>query len=366
MGERHAAVEELVAPMAPNGAFWKERRVLLTGHTGFKGAWLAVWLRRLGARVTGFALPAETEPSLWRALGADLVEREHLADLGDRTAVREAVAAADPEIVVHMAAQALVRRSYAQPVETFAANLMGTVHLLDALREARSLRAALIVTTDKVYANTEQGRDFVEDDPLGGHDPYSASKAAAEMATASYAAAFFEPRGVAVATARAGNVIGGGDWSEDRLVPDVWRAAASGETVALRNPQATRPWQHVVEPLAGYLRFVEALAGLEGIPRALNFGPLPGDQATVSDVAEAMARALGAPAAWRADPGPAPREMQLLSLDPARAATALGWRPRLGCSEAIEWTADWYSAHKRGTDPHALCLAQIEAYETLS
>jgi CDP-glucose 4,6-dehydratase len=351
--------------VAPNDSFWAGRRVLLTGHTGFKGAWMAVWLQRLGARVTGFALPADGGPNLWRELDPGILEHEFLNDLADRRALQATIAAANPEVVIHMAAQSLVRRSYAQPVETFATNLMGTVHLLNALREAPDLRAALIVTTDKVYVNNNQGRDFCEDDPLGGHDPYSASKAAVEIATASFAASFFEPHQVAVATARAGNVIGGGDWSEDRLVPDVWRAAVRGETLALRSPDATRPWQHVIEPLAAYLLYVEALASGRDVPRALNIGPLPGDQATVGKVAEAMATALGGDSAWRRDERPAPPEMQLLSLDPGRAMASLPWHPRLSCAQAIAWSAEWYSRHRQGTAPLELCRAQIQAYEEL-
>ena len=352
--------------MRPEGDFWKGRRVLLTGHTGFKGAWAAVWLRRLGARTTGFALPADTDPSLWNEAGAGLLDDEHIGDLADREAVQAAVERARPEIVLHMAAQSLVRRSFARPVETFATNLMGTVHLLDALRDVDGLRAVLVITTDKVYANSGQGRDFVEDDPLGGHDPYSASKAAAEIAAASFAGAFFEAAGGPVATARAGNVIGGGDWSEDRLIPDVWRAAAEGKAVALRNPEATRPWQHVVEPIAGYLAFAEALARGADVPRALNFGPLPGEAVTVSQVAEAMGEALGAGRLWRKDDMPAPPEMKRLSLDPSRAIEALGWRPRLSCAEAVRWSARWYSARERGDEPLQLCQAQIEEYEALA
>lgn len=346
-------------------SFWKDRHVLLTGHTGFKGAWAAVWLKRLGARVTGFALPSETQPSLWQEVGRGLLEHEVLADLANPEAVSLAVKASRPEIVLHMAAQSLVRRSYTRPVETFATNVMGTVHLLDALRAADRLRAILVVTTDKVYANSDDGRDFVEGDPLGGHDPYSASKAAAELAAASYAASFFRDAGVAVATARAGNVIGGGDWSEDRLVPDVWRAASRGEAVMLRNPAATRPWQHVVEPLAGYLRYLEALAQRRDVPLALNFGPLPGECATVAHVAEALAKALGAKTAWTRDDGPQPPEMNLLSLDPSKAIASLPWRPRLRCAEAVEWTARWYSQSEMGADPTDLCQSQIEQYEAL-
>ena len=362
MGRWRAALEDVVT--APDREFWEGRRVLLTGHTGFKGAWMAVWLHRLGAQVTGFALAPEGEPNLWREIGNRLAVREVVGDLADREALRSLVADLRPSIVIHMAAQSLVRRSYAQPVETFAANLMGTVNLLDALKDRPELEAALMVTTDKVYANLDEGRDFVEEDPLGGHDPYSASKAAAEIATKSYAESFF--RDVPVATARAGNVVGGGDWSEDRLIPDVWRAIRHGKPLVLRHPEATRPWQHVVDALSGYLLYLEALATKNELPRALNFGPLPGQSATVGEVAEITARALGAERGWIQDEAAGPREMKLLSLDPSKAMNVLAWRPRLHCYDAIGWTAEWYSRHQKGEDPLALCLDQIDHYEALS
>ena len=352
--------------MNPDASFWEGRRVLLTGHTGFKGAWASVWLGRLGARVTGLALPPATEPSLWRSIGAGLIEDEIVAEIEDLDAVRAAVRRARPNLVLHMAAQSLVQRSYAEPVRTFATNVLGTVHLLDALRECDDVEAILVVTTDKVYANNDQGRDFLEQDPLGGHDPYSASKAATEMAAASYAASFLGPRGVALATARAGNVIGGGDWSDDRLIPDVWRAAQRGDAVTLRYPEATRPWQHVLEPLAGYFLYLEAMAGPTPVPAALNFGPPVGAAATVARVAEIMAEALGAPTAWRRDEAESPPEMKLLSLDPSLAIETLGWRPRLSCEEAVRWSARWYAQREAGLDPLQLCRSQIEAYEALS
>jgi CDP-glucose 4,6-dehydratase len=352
--------------MSPDPGFWRDRRVLLTGHTGFKGAWASVWLARLGARVTGLSLAPDTEPSLWGGMGSGLIDEAIVGDIRDPGIVRDAVARARPSVVLHMAAQSLVRRSYAEPVETFATNVMGTVHLLEALRTCDGLDAILVVTTDKVYANANQGRDFVEADPLGGHDPYSSSKAAAEIATASYAASFFAPRGTRVATARAGNVIGGGDWAPDRLIPDVWRAAKRGEAVTLRHPDATRPWQHVLEPLAGYFLYLEAMARRRDVPAALNFGPPAGAAATVASVAEAMAGALGAPTAWRRDEAPAPPEMKLLSLDPSRAMETLGWRPRLSSEEAVQWSARWYAEHDKGAQPLRLCQAQLEAYEALA
>jgi len=365
VGKRPAAVEDLVTPpAAPAAGFWRGRRVLLTGHTGFKGAWAALWLRRAGAEVHGFALPPEGEPSLWRALGGDVVAGETIGDLRDADAVRRAVAAAQPELVLHMAAQPLVRRGYRDPAGTFAANILGTVHLLDALRTVEGLRAALVVTTDKVYADPGTPRPFVEDDALGGTDPYSASKAAAELVSRSFAASFFEPRGVAVATARAGNVIGGGDWAEDRLVPDLWRAARTGEPLRLRAPESTRPWQHVLDALAGYLVFLEALATRPEIPRALNFAPLPGEEMTASGLAEVVGPALGY-SGWRSDEGEHPAERPNLALDSALARSSLGWVPRLPQREAARWTADWYADFAAGAPARALCEAQIATYEAL-
>lgn len=358
-------MEELVIQAAPDPAFWAGRRVLLTGHSGFKGAWASLWLDRLGAEVHGVALAPDTDPSLWRDVGAGLLASETLCNINDRGALYGAIEAIQPELVIHMAAQALVRRGYSMPVETIATNALGTAHLLEALREVNGLRAALIVTTDKVYANHGESRDFVESDRLGGHDPYSASKAAAELITQSYAASFFDPRGVPVATARAGNVVGGGDWSEDRLVPDLWRAAQGGVPLILRSPGATRPWQHVLEPLAGYLLYVEALAQDDGVPRALNFGPLPGAPLTVAEVAEEMAKALGFEQPWRQAEGEHPPEMQWLSIDPALAGETLGWRPHLESAATIEWTARWYDRYRRGARARSLCLDQIQQYEAI-
>lgn len=350
----------------PDPSFWQNRRVLLTGHTGFKGAWSALWLRSLGAEVHGFALAPDTEPSLWSEAGQGVLAGETIGDLADLEALRRAIAAARPQIVIHMAAQALVRRSYADPVGTVRTNALGTVHLLDALRDSGELEAVLVVTTDKVYSNADAGRDFVEGDPLGGHDPYSASKAAAELLARSYAVSFFDPVAVPVATARAGNVIGGGDWSEDRLVPDIWRAARAGRALLLRAPEATRPWQHVLEPLAGYLSYVETLVRDPETPRALNFGPFPGRPVTVAEVAGAVGKALGLDRPWQRDEGQHPPEMKLLSLDPSLARDAIGWEPRLGDEETVAWTGRWYAAHAKGADALGLCLEQIRQYQALA
>lgn len=356
-------MENLGLTCNPQPEFWAHQRVLLTGHTGFKGSWLSLWLERLGAAVTGFSLPPETDPSLFALLQPFARHESLFGDVRDLSAVRAAVATARPTVAIHMAAQPLVRRSYREPVETFAANVMGTVHLLDALRGAPDLKAVLVITTDKVYLNRDTGRDFVEDDPLGGDDPYSGSKAGAEMAVRSYAASFFRSVGVPVATARAGNVIGGGDWSEDRLVPDIWRAARAGRPLELRNPNATRPWQHVLDPLRGYLMFIEKMAsGAAGVPPALNFGPFPSETFTVGDIVAAVSETMGAGRDWVQAKGPQPHEMKLLSLDPSAAKAALGWEPRLPPRDTLKWTAAWYRAFDEGKRARDITVGQIADY----
>jgi CDP-glucose 4,6-dehydratase len=347
-------------------AFWRDRRVLLTGHTGFKGAWLALWLKEMGAKVFGLALPPDTEPALFSLLQPMSGLCSRMADIRDPEAVAAAVDEACPSIVIHMAAQALVRRSYRLPVETLCTNIMGTAYLLDRLRTADELKAVLVVTTDKVYRNNGGRHPFSENDPLGGADPYSASKAAAELLVASMAASFFAAKGVAVATARAGNVIGGGDWSEDRLIPDLWRAVRAGEPLRLRNPEATRPWQHVLEPLSGYLGYVALLAGEADVPSALNFGPAADDVLTVAEVAETMLVAMNSTQRWVTAAEPQPEEAQFLTIDPALATSSIGWRPRLNASEALQWTAEWYQAVANGADPRQATLKQIHRYEALS
>ncbi len=342
--------------------FWRGRRVLLTGHTGFKGAWLALWLRRLGAEVTGLALAAEPESLAARlpALPGSAV------DLNDRAAVEAAVVAARPEVVLHLAAQALVRRGYADPVATYATNLMGTAHLLAALDRAPDLKAVVIATTDKVYANKEDGRRFVESDPLGGHDPYSASKACTEILAASWRGSFLAARGVGLATGRAGNVIGGGDRGQDRLVPDFFRALESNRPLRIRNPNSVRPWQFVLEPLEGYLRLAEAVAAdSAGAPEAVNFGPHAGGAVPVRALIETLIRATGA-GSWEPDGEPGPHEAGLLELESAFAEQRLGWRPRLDLPTALAWTAQWWRDARAGAAPEALCLAQIARFEELA
>ncbi|MBE9554450.1 MAG: CDP-glucose 4,6-dehydratase, partial [Proteobacteria bacterium] len=312
-----------------NPEFWQGRRVLLTGHTGFKGGWAALWLARLGAEVHGLSLEPESEPNLFAILGDWSAISSRIGDIRDRETLRRTVADARPEIVIHMAAQALVRRSYREPGETTDTNVMGTVNLLDALRGADGLMAVLVVTSDKVYENREDGHAMSETDPLGGDDPYSASKAAAEIVTAAMTRSFFEEYGVPVATARSGNVIGGGDFSEDRLVPDLWRAGRASRPLVLRYPLATRPWQHVLDPVNGYLAYIEKLAAGACDRRALNFGPDNAETMTVAAVAEQMMEHLGMEHTWEQDTGKHPKEKQTLTLDASLAADAIGWRPAL-------------------------------------
>ena len=353
---------EGVALRKPDAAFWRGRRVLLTGHTGFKGGWAALWLRELGAEVFGLALAPDTEPNLHKLARIGEFIPGGIGDIRDACAVDAAIAAARPHIVLHMAAQPLVRRSVREPVDTFDVNVMGTARLLDALRGVDGVEAILVVTTDKVYENPERGDKFRESDPLGGHDPYSASKAAAEIVVSSYARTYFNERGIPLATARGGNVIGGGDFSEDRLVPDIYRAMKSDEPLVLRNPDATRPWQHVLDCLCGYLVYAEALAKGENPPRALNFGPSGGAETPVSTLADAMREAFGLAGGWTIAKGPQPREMKLLSLDCAAAKAALGFSDKLVGHAAVDATAQWYLALERGADMRAETARAIRDY----
>lgn len=350
--------------MAPvNAAFWRGKRVLLTGHTGFKGSWAAIWLSRLGAEVTGLALPPDQTPSLFELADVGGLVRSILIDLRDREAVERAVSGGDYELVLHMAAQPIVRAAIEDPVGTFATNVMGTAHLLQALRGQGSLKAALVVTSDKVYANAELGRAFGETDPLGGKDPYSASKAATEVLVRSFAQSYFEPAGVAVATARGGNVIGGGDFSRDRLVADIVRAARAEKPVVLRHPEATRPWQHVLDCLAGYFRHLEALASAPDAPRAVNFGPRPGGrEVTVGELATLAVEALGG-RPWRHEPDPGSLEAGSLAIDTSLAKRALGFESRLDPAAAVGLTMDWHRRQAAGEDALALCREAIAAYE---
>lgn len=352
-----------------NAALWRDQPVFLTGHTGFKGSWLALWLAGLGARVHGYALDPQPGANLFEVAGvAARMAVDTRADLADQGALGEALQAARPRVVFHLAAQALVRPSYADPVATFATNVMGTAHLLQAVRGVDSVQAVVVVTTDKVYDNREWVHPYREGDALGGRDPYSASKGAAEIVAASFRASFFgTPHGHAarVATARAGNVIGGGDWAAERLVPDCLQAFAAGRSVELRYPGAVRPWQHVLEPLSGYLRLAERLLGEGGaaLPAAWNFGPDAGGDATVLEVAQALARRWGDGAAVQViGAAGQPHEAGLLRLDVTQARALLAWRPRWNLEQALAATVDWQRAWLRGEDMAAVCAAQIAQY----
>ena len=343
-------------------AFWAGKRVLVTGHTGFKGSWAALWLSQLGAKVTGLALAPDQTPSLFDLARVGEGMDSRIADLRDPSALSAALAG-DFDLVLHMAAQPLVRASIEDPVGTFDTNVLGTARLLQALRRQTSLKAVLVVTSDKVYANDEAGRPFVETDPLGGKDPYSASKAATEIVVQSFARSFFTGQGIAVGTARGGNVIGGGDFSRDRLVADIVRAVTAGEAVSLRHPEATRPWQHVLDCLAGYFAHLQALASNPTTPRALNFGPKPGGaQVSVGELASLGVAALnGKP--WRHDPDPASIEAQALAIDAGLARRTLGFESRIEAPEAVALTMDWYRRQAAGEAARDLCLEQIAGYE---
>jgi CDP-glucose 4,6-dehydratase len=354
---------DITRARGPTPAFWRGKRVLLTGHTGFKGAWLALWLRRLGAEVVGASLPPATEPSLFALAGISELLESHELDLRDAAGVAALVRASRPDVVLHLAAQALVRASYRDPLGTFATNVQGTAHVLDAVRESPSVRVVVAITTDKVYRNLEGGFPFRETDALGGHDPYSASKAAAEMVVESYRQAFLASQGVAVASARAGNVIGGGDWSEDRIVPDAVRAWQAGRALSVRRPAAVRPWQHVLEPLAAYLTLAERLWSEPSLAGAYNFGPHTHEAATVRRLVELAAAAYGEGAVEWGDGTEGPHEAGWLSLEITRARSLLGIEPRWGLEECVGRTLRWYRAQRDGVPARALCEDDLAAFE---
>jgi CDP-glucose 4,6-dehydratase len=346
--------------------FWKGRRVLITGHTGFKGSWLALWLHQKNAEVHGLALAPNTTPSMFDQVRLVGNIEHRLGDVRDPSALSDCLEAVVPEVVFHLAAQPLVRRSYRAPVETWATNVMGTAHLLEALRRFEAPCAVVIVTTDKVYADREWLHAYREEDRLGGHDPYSASKAACELVIDSYRRSFLARSPVRVASARAGNVIGGGDWAEDRIIPDLARALARGEVLALRNPEAIRPWQHVLDPLAGYMQLAQLLyEGATDVEDAFNFGPDPGDLRSVRVLVEtALSRW---PGTWRAaSDAEAPHEAGRLFLATEKARATLGWEPRWAFAKSVERTMEWYRRVHEGTDPRAFTLTQIDAYESAS
>ncbi len=346
----------------PDPAFWDGKRVLLTGHTGFKGTWLSLWLTRLGARVTGIALPPATDPSVFE-LARPSLETSHFQDIRDADLLGELVKAASPEIVLHLGAQALVRASYRDPLGTFATNVQGTANLLEAIRQTDSVRVVVAVTTDKVYRNLEHVFPYRETDQLGGHDAYSASKAASEIVIASYRDAFLKEKNIAVASARAGNVIGGGDWSGDRLLPDAVRAWQAGRTLEVRRPEAKRPWQHVLEPLCAYLVLAQRLWDDGSLALAFNFGPNSHEAAPVRQVIEIARASYGGGEVEYGDGAEGPHEAGLLALETAKARHFLGVQPRWSLAEAVDRTMTWYRAQHEGADARALCEAEIAAYE---
>jgi CDP-glucose 4,6-dehydratase len=345
--------------------FWLGRRVLVTGHTGFKGTWLSLWLQSLGAELTGLASGTPTTPSLYGQARVAEGMRERSGDVREAAAVATALAESGAEIVLHLAAQPMVRRSLREPALTYEVNVMGTVTVLEAVRRAGGqVRAAIVVTSDKCYENPPGwDRAFAEGDPLGGGDPYSSSKAAAELVTAAYRRSFFAVEGMAnVATARAGNVIGGGDRGEDRLLPDAVRAVESGASLLVRNPTAVRPWQHVLNPLAGYLLLAQALCEGDSAARAWNFGPAAGDARPVGWIVERLAELWDGELRWRADEGPNPPEAGRLEIDSAAAEAQLGWHPAWELEEALGRTVEWHRRHREGADMREHTLAQIAAY----
>jgi len=351
-----------------SGEFWRSKRVLITGHTGFKGSWLCLWLKSLGAEVTGYALAPPTVPSLFELARIGELVDSRIADIRDAGTLSAIMREVKPEIVIHMAAQPLVRESYRSPAETYTVNVIGTVNLFEAIRQTHSVRAVVNVTTDKCYENREWVWGYREQEPLGGYDPYSSSKACSELVTQAYRSSFFNQKeyhvhGVALASARAGNVIGGGDWAEDRLIPDCIRAMLKGETVRVRNPRAIRPWQHVLEPLSGYLALAERLYrdGLEWA-EAWNFGPRDADARPVEWIIQRMCSQWNGGARYEIDTGRHPHEAHYLKLDCSKAQAKLGWQPRWGLDTALASIIDWTMTYRDGGDVREECLRQVEAF----
>ncbi len=347
-----------------NPSFWRGKRVFLTGHTGFKGSWLSLWLKNMGAELYGLALAPPTTPNLYTVSGVTSgMVSSTIGDIRDLATVQIAMQACQPDVVIHMAAQPLVRLSYAEPVETYATNVMGTVHVLESARHMSSVKAIVVVTTDKCYENKEWVWGYREIEPMGGHDPYSNSKGCAELVTSAYRCSFFQDRGVAVATARAGNVIGGGDWATDRLVPDILRAFEQHQPVGIRNPHATRPWQHVLEPLSGYLSLAERLyTDGQAFAEGWNFGPNDDDAQPVQWIVDNMAGRWGNGASWQHDGGTHPHEANYLKLDISKAKARLGWQPRWPLATALEHITTWHRAWLSHEDMKELCLTQIQQY----
>jgi CDP-glucose 4,6-dehydratase len=354
-----------------NSEFWRGKRVLLTGHTGFKGSWLSLWLQSMGTQVVGYALVPPTSPSLFEVAGVGKGMTSIIGDIRDLEHLRRVFAEHQPQIVIHMAAQPLVRYSYVEPVETYSTNVMGTVNLLEAVRSTDGVKAVVNVTTDKCYENREWAWGYRENEPMGGYDPYSSSKGCAELVTAAYRNSYFHPakykeHGVAIASGRAGNVIGGGDWADDRLIPDILRAITQGNAVNIRNPHAIRPWQHVLEPLSGYLLLAQKLYE-EGASYAegWNFGPNDEDAKPVQWIVEKLTQAWGEGANWVLDGGDHPHEAHYLKLDCSKAKSRLDWHPKWHLDESLNVIVEWQRAYRNGKDMKAMTLNQIQQYSNL-
>jgi CDP-glucose 4,6-dehydratase len=347
----------------PTSAFWQGKRVFLTGHTGFKGGWLALWLSLLGAKVTGYALSPKTDPNLFSLvnLGRRL-QNSHLADVNDYTVLREALYRANPQIILHLAAQPLVRRSYTDPLETYETNIIGTANLLQASRSCEDLKVIIVATSDKCYQNKSWYWGYRETDALGGYDPYSSSKACQEIVASAFHQSYFMEKGVAIATVRAGNVIGGGDWSEDRLIPDAIRSYCGNSCLTIRNPSAIRPWQHVLEPLSGYLILAERLCSDPGLAGGWNFGPNDSNVRTVEAVLGLLAQHLPGGLQWRTDTAAQPHEANLLKLDSSKAIALLGWSPIWRLETALKLTFDWYLSQLKAENMEDVCISQISSY----
>lgn len=346
----------------PDPKFWLGRRVVVTGHTGFKGGWLVLWLQRMGACVTGIGLAPVTSPSLFELTGLEELCASNICDIRDGARLSSIMESANPELIFHLAAQPLVRASYQSPIETFETNVMGTANILEAMRKLDDLRVAVMVTTDKVYRNNEWHWPYRESDVLGGHDPYSASKAASEIVIDSYRSSFLGKKNIAVSSVRAGNVIGGGDWADDRLIPDAVRAWEKGDILQVRRPYALRPWQHVLEPVSGYLKLAETSWSKPDVAGAYNFGPKTSDAATVKDVVDLAKDVFGGGEVHFGDSTEGPHEAGLLVLEVSKASNILGVSPRWALFETVSRTLEWYRDHSVGRDAKELCMANIDDY----